>query len=225
VTIHLADYLVHFSNVLMLVAYSVRDMLWLRWFAVAAALTNIPYFLLQPTTLWPPVVWALVFTTINLYQIVRIYLERRPVALSVDEQTLYDMAFRSLRPREFVSLALIGEWKTATTGDQVLTSGRPVSHLCIAISGTVRVHRDDREVGVIPPGRLIGTALALTGDPSPVDGTFTTTARYLSWPLQSIRSFVDRRPELRVTLQGLVSRDLAGKLAQAAAGRAEDARV
>jgi hypothetical protein len=48
------DYLVHFSNVLMLVSYSVRDILWLRWFAVAAALTKIPYFLLRPTTLWPP---------------------------------------------------------------------------------------------------------------------------------------------------------------------------
>jgi hypothetical protein len=69
---HPTEYLVHFSNVLMLVAYSVRDILWLRWFAVAAALTNIPYFLLQPTRLWPPVVWALVFTTINLYQIVAV---------------------------------------------------------------------------------------------------------------------------------------------------------
>jgi len=39
---HPTDYLVHFSNVLMLVAYSVTDILWLRWFAVAAALTNIP---------------------------------------------------------------------------------------------------------------------------------------------------------------------------------------
>src|SRR6184192_2710557 len=95
--VHATNYLVHFSNVLMLVSYSVRDILWLRWFAVAAALTNIPYFLAQPETLWPPVVWALVFTTINLYQITRIYLERRPVALSEDEQKLYDMVFRSRR--------------------------------------------------------------------------------------------------------------------------------
>src|SRR5436309_13732185 len=106
--VHATNYLVHFSNVLMLVSYSVRDILWLRWFAVAAALTNIPYFLFQPHTLWPPVVWALVFTTINLYQIVRVYLERRPVALSGDERTLYEMAFRTLRPREFVSLMLVG---------------------------------------------------------------------------------------------------------------------
>ena len=108
-SIHVTEYLVHFSNILMLVSYSVRDILWLRWFAVAAALTNIPYFLVRPERLWPPVLWALVFTTINLLQILRIYLERRPVTLSEDEQKLYDMGFRSLRPREFVSLMLAGE--------------------------------------------------------------------------------------------------------------------
>jgi hypothetical protein len=42
---HPTDYLVHLSNVLMLVAYSVRDILWLRWFAVAAARSSaIEYF-------------------------------------------------------------------------------------------------------------------------------------------------------------------------------------
>ena len=124
---HVTEYLVHFSNILMLVAYSVRDILWLRWFAVAAALTNIPYFLFQGTVLWPPVLWALVFTAINLYQIARIYLERRPVVLSQDEQKLYDLGFRSLRPREFVSLSLVGEWKNAESGERVLTEGEPVS--------------------------------------------------------------------------------------------------
>src|SRR5499433_3058362 len=173
-SIHPADYLVHFSNVLLLVSYSVRDILWLRWFAVAAALTNIPYFLVQGTVLWPPVVWALVFTAINLFQITRIYLERRPVVLSDDEQKLYDLAFRSLRPREFVSLALVGEWKSADAGERVLAEGRAVSSICIAIAGAARVHRHGHDVGVIEPGRLIGSALALTGDPSPVDATFTS---------------------------------------------------
>ena len=211
---HLTDWLVHFSNVLMLVAYSVTDILWLRWFAVAAALTNIPYFLLQPTTLWPPVVWALVFTAINVFQIVRIYMERRPVTLSRDEQILYDLAFRSLRPREFVSLALIGEWRNAAAGDRVLARGKPVSSICIPIEGTVHVRGEDRDVGDVQPGQLIGNALALTGDPSPVEATFTSAGRYMAWPLPSLRSFMDRRPDLRGTLQSLVNRDLASKLGQ-----------
>jgi hypothetical protein len=206
------DFLVHFSNVLMLVAYSVRDILWLRWFAVAAALTNIPYFLLQPSILWPPIIWALVFTAINLYQIVWIYLARRPVVLSEDEQKLYDMGFRSIRPREFVSLVLAGEWRTAAAGDEVLVEGEPVSSISVAVSGAMQIQRQGKEIMALGPGHLIGTGLALTGAPSPIGAVFTEGTRYLRWSLGNLRPFLDRRPELRATLQSLVNRDLAVKL-------------
>jgi Popeye-like protein len=209
---HAMDYLVHFSNILLLVAYSVRDILWLRWFAVAAALTNIPYFLLQPDVLWPPVMWALVFTAINLFQIARIYMERRPVVLSPDERRLYDMGFQALRPREFISLVLAGEWKDGAAGDRLLTDGQPVGAICIAISGMLEVRRRGARLGALGPGHLIGNAMVLTGAVSSVDAVFTEPGRYMSWPLASLRTFADKRPELRVTLQQLVNRDLAGKI-------------
>jgi hypothetical protein len=214
-----ADFLVHFSNVLLLVAYSVRDILWLRWFAVAAALTNIPYFLIQGTILWPPVLWALVFTAINLYQIARIYMERRPVVLNADEQKLYDLSFRTLRPREFVSLLLAGEWKDAARGDRILSEGERATSVCIPISGSLAVERQGKPMGEFRPGDLIGTALALTGDPSPVEARFSEPARYMCWPLQNLRTFLDKRPELRVTLQELANRDLARKLGSAVESR------
>jgi len=209
---HALDYLVHFSNVLMLAAYSVRDILWLRWFAVAAALTNIPYFLFQGTVLWPPILWAVIFTVINLYQIAQLYLERRPVVLSQDEQKLYDLGFQSLRPREFVSLSLVGEWKNADPGETVVSEGEPVSSLNIPISGAAEVQKSGERIGELKPGHIIGTALAFTGDPSPVRVTFTEPARYMHWSLSSLRRFVDMRPDLRTALQGLISRDLAQKL-------------
>ncbi len=210
--IQVADYLVHFSNVLLLVAYSVRDILWLRWFAVAAALTNIPYFLVQGIVLWPPVLWALVFTAINLYQISRIYLERRPVVLSKDEQRLYELGFRSIRPREFVALTLVGEWKNASVGDKILIEGEPITRLCIAISGSAEIRKKGRSLGTLEPGHIIGTALALTGAPSPVDATFIEATRYMSWPLPTLVAFMDKRPALRATLQNLASLDLTRKI-------------
>jgi Popeye protein conserved region len=216
---HAADYLVHFSNILLLVSYSVRDILWLRWFAVAAALTNIPYFLVQGTVLWPPVLWGSVFTAINLYQIARIYRERRPVVLSADEQRLYDLAFRALRPREFLSLTLAGEWRDAVAGERVLTQGETATLVCIPIAGEVEVRRRGEPIGMLAPGQLVGTGLVLTGSPSPVDATFVGPARYFAWPVQSLRSFLDKRPDLRTTLQRLASRDLADKLERAIAAR------
>jgi hypothetical protein len=207
-----AEYLVHLSNILLLIAYSVRDILWLRWFAVAAAIINIPYYLVQPDVLWPPVFWAIVFMAINLFQIARIYWERRPVVLNADEQTLYDMGFAKLRPREFVSLLLAGEWRNASAGDAILRQGEPVSNVCIAVRGEVRMQRQEQDLGNIGPGQVIGTALALVGGPSPVDATFVNPGRYICWPLPSLRTFLDKRPELRTAIQGLVSRDLAHKV-------------
>jgi hypothetical protein len=214
-----ADYLVHFSNILLLVSYSVRDMLWLRWFAVAAALTNIPYFLVQANILWPPVLWASVFTTINLYQIARIYMERRPVVLSADEQKLYDLAFRVLRPREFLSLMLAGEWRDAPVGQKLLTEGQAATEICIPIAGTVEIRRHGEPVGTLAPGQLIGTGLVLTGSPSPVDAAFNAPARYFSWRPNTLRSFLDKKPDLRTTLLQLANRDLADKLERAIAAR------
>jgi hypothetical protein len=211
-TLQPADYLVHFSNVLMLVSYSVRDILWLRWFAVAAAVTVIPYYLMQADILWPPVLWGSVFAAINIYQILRLYLERRPVVLSPDEQRLYDLAFRSLRPREFVSLTLVGQWRNAAAGEQVLKAGVPATSICIAVTGAVNVRKGDQLLGSLQPGTLIGTALALTGDASPIDAWFIEPARLICWPLADIRRYIDKRPELRESLQRLVNQDFARKL-------------
>jgi CRP-like cAMP-binding protein len=210
------DYLVHFSNILLLVSYSVRNILWLRWFAVAAALTNMPYFLYQPNILWPPILWAGVFTAINLYQIWRIYMERRPVTLSADERTLYDMGFHSLTPRDFVALVMVGSWTDAAVGDKMLREGQPVSSVSIAIRGTVRVRRQDRDLGLLEPGHLVGIAVALVGKPSPFDATFTEPGRYITWPLAKVRRFTEGRPELQSALQHLVNQDLALKVEQLA---------
>ena len=81
-----ADYFIHAANILLLVAYSVRDILWLRLFAVGASVVSIPYFLLQPTRLWAPLGWTVVFAGINLLQSWRLFMERQPVKLTAEEE-------------------------------------------------------------------------------------------------------------------------------------------
>jgi CRP-like cAMP-binding protein len=206
------EYLVHFSNLMLVVSYSVRDILWLRWFAVGAAVANLPYYLAQTTVLWPPVIWGGVFMLINLYQIARIYLERRPVVLSPDEQQLYELGFKALRPREFVSLLLAGEWRDAAPGDRIIAQGQAVDRIYLPISGIVELTRHGQSLGSFARGQIIGMALAVTGEASSFDAAFTERGRYMSWPLPSLRKFLDKRPELRVALQRLASQDLATKV-------------
>ncbi|HKE45774.1 MAG TPA: cyclic nucleotide-binding domain-containing protein [Steroidobacteraceae bacterium] len=211
-TFHLADFLVHLSNALLLVSYSVRDMLWLRWFAVAAAVVEIPYFLVQHEVLWPPIIWAVIFIAINLYRIARIYMERRPVVLSKDEQTLYDLGFKALSPRDFLSLMLTGEWRDARPGEVVLKEGESAASVVIPISGAAEVQRHGEHVTEAGPGFILGSVAALTGDPSPVGAVFVKPGRYMTWPVATLRTFLDRRPDVRATLGTLTNQDLARKL-------------
>jgi hypothetical protein len=207
-----ADYLVHASNVLLLAAYSVRNMLWLRCFAVAAALINIPYFLLQTHVLWPPIGWAVVFMAINVYQIGVILRERRPVVFSEDEQKLYAALFQEVSPRDFVALVMLGEWRDAAVGDAVLDAGKPANSISVAISGTIRVSREGRILGDVGPGHLVGTTFALLDEPSPVDAAFADPGRYISWQWSDLRAFLDKKPELRAKLVRLAGNELARKL-------------
>jgi CRP-like cAMP-binding protein len=220
-----ADLLVHGANVLLLVSYSVRNILWLRWFAVASAVTVVPYFLMQHHILWPPVFWAAVFTAINLYQIARLYAERRPVVLSADEQKLYDLGFRTLRPREFLSLVDTGDWKDAAPGDPVLAEGERVSAVTIAIAGSIEIRKQGQFLTTIPPGYVVGTALALTDAPSPLTASFAEAGRYIQWPLAQLRIFLEHKPDLRLAVHQHMNQDLARKLEavlSAATGRATE---
>ena len=61
------SYFIHAANVLLLMAYSVRDILWLRLCALASSLIAIPYFILQPTPLWAPISWSVLFAAINIF--------------------------------------------------------------------------------------------------------------------------------------------------------------
>ena len=118
------NYFIHAANVLLLVAYSVRDILWLRLFAVAASLIAIPYFLLQPATLWAPLSWSMVFAAINLLQSWRLVIERRPVKLAPEEEAIRRLVFRDLPPRKVLQVLSIGSWTTAEIGERLLERDR-----------------------------------------------------------------------------------------------------
>ena len=85
------ELLIHAANVLYLFAFMVRDILWLRILTVVAAAFLIPYFYYRPEPLLAPIYWNLAFTVLNIFWIVRLLLERRPVKLSEEEQRLCEL--------------------------------------------------------------------------------------------------------------------------------------
>ena len=215
------DYFVHAANVLLLVAYSVRDILWLRLFAVAASLIAMPYYVLQPTLLWAPLIWSAVFAAINLYQSWRLFLERRPVKLTPEEEEVRRLVFRDLAPRKVLQVLSIGSWTTAEAGERLIESGKSPEVLPLIVRGKVRVTKGDLVIAELGAGNYVGSALLLSGAPAEVDAVAVEPVRAVRWEVATLVRYLAANPETRIVMQGHLARDLAGKLEQMAKGSAD----
>jgi len=121
------------------VAFAVQDVLLLRILFVAGSIPALGFYYYLTPFLWSAIGWTCLYMAIHSYWIVRIYLERRPVVLALEEKKLYELAFSKLDPRKFLTLVSIGKWKNRETGEYLFQKGEEVLKVCIHISGKVRV--------------------------------------------------------------------------------------
>jgi hypothetical protein len=206
------DYLVQAANILLLAAFSVRDMLWLRLLAVASSLATIPYFLLQPTPSWAAFGWSVMFTWINIFQAWRLLLEQRPVRLSPEEEEVGQLVFRDLTPRKVLQVLSIGSWGTAAPGQQLIAHGKPVEAVSLIVHGKVRVTRGGEVLGDLGAGEIVGSALLLSGALAEVDGVTVEPTRIVRWEAGTLKRYLDANPETRNLFQRHLARDLTPKL-------------
>src|ERR1700742_2182874 len=102
--------LINVSNIVFLVAFSVRDVLKLRILSIVGEGLILPYYYFQDEILWPPIFWGIAFMIVNAIRIVAIALERRPVVLSDKEEQLYRLAFNAINKREFLRLVSLARF-------------------------------------------------------------------------------------------------------------------
>ncbi len=206
------NWFIHVANVLLLVAYSVRDVLWLRLFAVSNALVAMPYFLLQPQPLWTALAWNVVFAGINSWQAWRLYLERRPVQLTDEEEQVRKLVFRELAPRKVLQVLGIGAWATVKPGEHLLAEGQVPDAVSLIVSGRVQVKTEGHVIGELGPGEIAGSAILLTGTPANVDAVAVGEVRALRWDVKTLDKYLSANPDTRIVLQRHLARDLAGKV-------------
>ena len=191
--------------------------MWLRLFAVTSSLISLPYFILQPTPQWAPIGWSLGFAGLNAFQSWRLYLERRPVKLTPDEEEVRRLAFAQLPPRKVLHLIGLGAWTTTAPGERLIEHGAPAKAISLVVRGTVRVLRDGQVLGELRAGDIVGSALVLSGAPAEVDAVTVEPVRALRWDVETLRRYLEADPETRSGFQRSLAHDLASKLQRLAA--------
>ena len=161
--------LVNVSNIVFLVAFSVRDVFRLRILSIIGEALTLPYYYLQDEKLWPPIFWGGAFIIVNVVRIVSMALERRPVVLNDKEEQLYRVAFSSIDKREFLRLVSLVRWVDCSPGEVIPEKGQQVADAIVLISGELEAILSSKTRMAIRPGQLVGDVSAYSGLASPVD--------------------------------------------------------
>ena len=198
------DALVNVANVVYLLSYSVRDILWLRILTVFGAGLLLPYYYLQLEPLWTPMAWNVVFIAINIYWITKLILERRPVHFTEEEERLYESSLRNMTRHQAKKLFQMGEWTTAPVGTKLLKQGEPVKDVSLIAEGEVTVKMDGNLVDTIGAGCFLGGIAFLHADErfgTPVTVTATKPTRSIAWPRKLVRADFEKDSELAIAFQ------------------------
>jgi hypothetical protein len=205
-------YVIHVANVLYLLSYLVKDILWLRLLSICGGGLLMVVYVVSVPPMLTPLAWAVVFASINAYQIYRLILERRPVRLEQEAQRLYQLVFRSLTPREFVKLLSIARWDSASASARLVERGMHLDRMMVIVAGSTSVQVDGKTVTQLGPGQFIGEMSFITGEPPSADVVATEDTRVVSWPKAELTKFLSNNQPLRAAMQLVIGTDLVAKL-------------
>ena len=172
-------------------------------------------FYKDPQTLfWSLTASLLIFllAAINLLQSWRLFIERREVKLTPEEEDIRRLVFRDLPPRKVLQVLSIGSWTTLEVGQRLIEKGKRPKTVSLIVRGKVRVTRDDRVLGDLIAGDFVGSALILSGIPAEADAVTVEPGRAMRWEVGALERYLTANPETRTVMLQHVARDLAAKV-------------
>ena len=207
------EFATHVASILTLVAYLLKDILWLRFLTILASIAGIIFNYFVPATpLWAVIYWNIVFIIINVVQILIIIKDRSGVSFTEEERELYETLFKNFEPFEFMKLLRIGRWANAKPGQTLTVEGKPVSDVILIYNGRVSIEAGGEEIRQMRDGTLIGEISFITGGSATATVRALEPTRYMAWPKDEMRRLLKRNPSMRFAMETVFSQELSRKL-------------
>lgn len=206
----LSDVIINLVYVIYALAFLVRDILWLRILVVLSCLFMVGFGYIADNM--SILVWNSLFILINLIQIVRIVIERRPIKLPAYIDTIHHRRFDRLNSREFLFLWKMGESKTFEKGDILVEQGKIPSDLLFVLDGQVKIERNGDFVRTLGKHYFVAEMSFLSQESATADVVADTQVDAISWSQSELNDVEKINPGLVSKFRAILGTDLSKKL-------------
>ncbi|MEM7215605.1 MAG: cyclic nucleotide-binding domain-containing protein [Pseudomonadota bacterium] len=202
----------HFAYVLLIVSMMMRNMNWLRFFALlAGAISAIYYWILSD---YVSMFWEALFSLVNVAQLVILQIENRRGKFSEEESMFISSCLSDIERAHARRLVRLGAWTEVQDEATLITQDTCPGHLKYVVSGEASIVRNNRVIGIVGSGDFLGEMSYLTGKKATASVVTTKPTRYLAFERKTLRTHLEKNPEVRHALEASFNRNLVEKLAK-----------
>ncbi len=192
------------------IGFVIKEILWLRVVIIFAGLCMIARGII--ITNYIVVFWMSLFVVINVIQVIRILLEKRPVPISDDVKDIYENLFNEMSSREFMLFWKMGEIKELEQGKYLCHDDVPTDEIILVIDGQVEVMKQEKHIAKLGRGYFIAEMQYLFGENPSADVIARSKARIIVWKYSKLSRLKETYPYIYNKFQLILSKDLTNKL-------------
>ncbi len=201
------------ASILTMVAYLLRDILWLRFLTILSCMAGITFnYLYFKTPVWSVIAWNSLFAVINIVQIAIIIRDRTGIHFTEEEKELHETLFKKFAPFEFMKLMRIAKWRDVAPGEIVTTEGQQLDEVMMIYNGLLAVEVKGEKKAELQDGHFIGEVSFISGGTATATVRAIEPTRYIAWPRKEIDRLLARNPSMHIAMQGMLTVDLSKKL-------------
>jgi len=185
------EYLIHISYLLTVSAFLMRNIFWLRMFALSASIVAILYaFNLLSEPLWVPILWHCIFIFINAFQIFLALCKKRKVKLNLTEQFLAKTVLSNFSSAEVKNFVNIANSQSALANTQLIIEGQELKNLYFMMEGSATILSAKEKIAQLTAGYFIGEMSLLTQSAARADVVTDVDCKFLNWSHEKIDQWV-----------------------------------
>ncbi|MFK5977829.1 MAG: cyclic nucleotide-binding domain-containing protein [Rhizobiaceae bacterium] len=200
----------HVAYVLLIVSMLMRNMRWLRIFAICAGSVSAVYYWAQAD--YVSVFWESIFTLVNVIQLFYIAIENSRGRFSKDERYFIETCLPGLERAQARRFMKLGAWTQVSDETILISEDTCPQRLKFVVDGVAKVTRKSKHLGKVSRGDFLGEMSYLTGQSASASVIAETTMRYLAFDRDVLKEHLTKNPEVRFALESSFNRNLVEKL-------------
>ena len=204
------NFIGHFAYVLLILSMMMRNMNWLRFFAImAGSISAVFYFTIRD---FVSMFWESMFTLVNIAQFALLQIENRRGRFTSDEETFITACLADVERAYARRLVKLGAWVEVQENITLFTENTCPDQLVFLVQGEADVTRNGKQIGTVRQGDFLGEMSYLTGQKATATVVTTMPTRFLAFDRDILKSHLDKNSEVRYAIEASFNRNLVSKL-------------